>query len=222
MPETETVKIIKQITVGTETRDIGAKYDDAKNAIQTTYRKTSESYSKNDADSTFATKTALETLEATVNSDCVKTTGLDGTLRTFFTNNPDFTVPAAVNKTIEFVTDSSISLSNPEESPYQIVKVVVCDSEQIGDTEKVIVKLDETESTALARSYIEKGAIYEIYKKILIGKNKDGDTTVYTSSYNSWGDFSLRILTNGEPSNKQVTFMIYKEGWEENNPGGAQ
>lgn len=219
MPE---IKIVKQITVGSETRDIAAKYDVDKNEIKTTYRKISDSYTKDESDSTFATVEDLTELAAEVHTDYVKTEDVDTTIENFFTNNPDFTVPAVVNKSIEFVTDSSISLSNPEESPYQIVKVVVCDSEQIGDTEKVIVKLDETESTALARSYIEKGAIYEIYKKILIGKNKDGDTTVYTSSYNSWGDFSLRVLTNGEPSNKQVTFMIYKEGWEENNPGGAQ
>ena len=179
------INIVKKITIGNETKDIGAKYDEDKNEIKTTYRKASDSYTKTEIDETFATIEDLTELAAEVHTDYVKTEELDTTIEDFFTNNPDFTVQAVVNKNIEFVTDSSISLNNSEDNPYQIVKVVVCDSEQITDTETVVVKLDDTESTALARSFIEKGAIYEIYKKILIGSNKDGTTTVYTSSNNS-------------------------------------
>lgn len=219
MPE---IKIVKQITIGSETRDIGAKYDEDKNEIKTTYAKAGTSYTKEESDGKYATDADLTTLEATVNTDCIKTTGLEGALRTFFINNPGFTVPATINKSIDFITDSSISLNNSEENPYQIIKVIVCAADSIGDTETVVIKLDENESDGLARSFIEEGATYEVYKRVLVGKNIDGDASVYMSSNNSWGTFSLRIFTNGEPSTKKVTFMIYKEGWPENNSGGAQ
>lgn len=158
------------------------------------------------------------TTRADMNTKFVKTDEIENYVDEYIetiVENGELEVKATVNKSIEFKTDSFISLSNPEE-PYQIIKIWVVDATSIDDSDSVKIELDQTEAAVLTASYIRTGAVYEIYQKALICKNIDGTVFLRVSNNNNyWGTFSARILTQGEPSSKTVTFMVYKEGWEE-------
>jgi hypothetical protein len=155
------------------------------------------------------------TTRADMNTKFVKTDEIENYVDEYIetiVDNGELEVKATVNKSIEFKTDSFISLSNPEE-PYQIIKIWVVDATSIDDSDSVKIELDQTEAAVLTASYIRTGAVYEIYQKALICKNIDGTVFLRVSNNNNyWGTFSARILTQGEPSSKTVTFMVYKEG----------
>ena len=117
MPE-KTEKIVKQITIGTETRDIGAKYDANGSAIDTTYQTINLKTpltglkdvpeKKTVEDAIQGLKTAINATRADIATNYVDTEGLtdavQGAINTLVSNN-QLTVKVFENRKISVKTE---------------------------------------------------------------------------------------------------------------------
>lgn len=157
---------------------------------------------------------SLTELSAGVNTNCVKKDELDNEIQEFLNKAAEdgsLEIKAAVQKYITFKENETlIQLDSSKESDAgKIVKIIIYAGD-IEDADSVGVKLDMSEAETLSSSFIRPGATYEIYQKIVICKDTNGNARVFTSPYNSWGVFSIQSK-KGTP----FSAMVYREDWEE-------
>ena len=152
----------------------------------------------------------LTEVSADVNTNCVKKDELDNEIQEFLNKAAEdgsLEIKAAVQKYITFKENETlIQLDSSKESDAgKIVKIIIYAGD-IEDADSVGVKLDMSEAETLSSSFIRPGATYEIYQKIVICKDTNGNASVFTSPYNSWGVFSIQSK-KGTP----FSAMIYRE-----------
>lgn len=184
--------------------------NDMNTALESYYTK-DEVYDKEYIDGINQTLTEVS---ADVNTNCVKKDELDNEIQEFLNKAAEdgsLEIKASVQKYITFrENETLIQLDSSKESDAgKIVKVIVYAGD-IEDADSVGVKLDMSEAETLSSSFIRPGATYEVYQKIVVCKDTNGNVRVFTSPYNSWGVFSIQSK-KGTP----FSAMIYREDWEE-------
>lgn len=235
MPE-KTEKIVKQITIGTETRDIGAKYDANGSAIDTTYQTIKlqtpltglEGVPKKDTveDAIQGLKTAINTTRADIAENYVDTEGLtdavQGAINTLVSNN-QLTVKVFENRKISLKTELQ-SLVLPATTGYnKHIKVIIFNSSISDSTLKGEVEIDSIKLSSLDVQYLMNGAVYEIYQNVLLAVNSLGNTQTAISNQTQWTHFAITPDPN-KIGDSTFSALIFEEGWADkpNTQGGTQ
>ena len=173
---------VKTIKIGEDQRYISAKYDIDGNEIVDHYAKA------DDVNQEFNNiNKNIEEVNATINTNCVKNDDLENkvsdTINKLITNGT-LEVNAAVQKYITYENyTNSLSLSSQDQSG-RIIKIIIfnCTPE---DEDSVNITFDATEAKTLTSSFIREGAFYEIYEKLAICHDTNGNVQLFVSPYNS-------------------------------------
>lgn len=209
-------EIVKTITIGTDVRDIGAKYDNEGNSFKDVYLK------QGDASAIYVSITNAENpTTGFIKKNEASNYISDGLIQTELNNlvtSGSLKVPQ--NKRIYFKaasTNQEIKNESEEEDKRQLLKAIVyyVDTEAINDKLLGEAILSSSYSiNTLGHAYFLPGASFEIYKNVLICTNSFGDKTILAHEQpeleGAWTSLKLNFPAS-------FALLVYEEGWEELN-----
>lgn len=183
-------KTVKQITIGSDTRDIAAKYDEHNKRISTTYLKIENALTKDKTDEYYQEK-----LNSGIN---IKTINGESIL-----GNGNYNLTSEIGKEIEFVEGSSeifVKLSDIRHA-----KIILYDSGVSSNTAEVEVKFNNEVVSGITYDYLLKGAVFEVFDSLLVCTNNLGNVTTIRSS-KTISDLSIRDNGGGA-----LSALVYTE-----------
>lgn len=236
MPE-----MIKKIIIGSDEREIAAKYDFDGKTISTWYqpKELTTKIEENDIqgvpaasnveDAIQRLKQGINDTRATMNSNFVNNDGLAkavGDAIDALVKAGSLEVKAAQTKKITFIEKDSDdnplkSFSLTPTTGYKTyVKIKIFNS-SVSDANTVVKAVLDAKNISddLHSHGLGNGATYEIYKNMLFITNSLGNTYVVKSHQPEWTSFEIKTETMGDSS---FSVMVYEEGWEENTEGGEE
>lgn len=161
------IKTVKQITIGSDTRDIAAKYDEDNREIKTTYLKIKDALTEDLADARYQTILSSGINIKTINGESILGSG-------------NYNLTSEIGKEIEFVEDEAelfVTLSSVRH-----VKIIIYSSDVSDNQTAVEVKFNEEVVSGITYDYLLKGSSFEVFDSLLICTNNLGNTEVIRSA----------------------------------------
>lgn len=161
------IKTVKQITIGSDTRDIAAKYDEDNKEIKTTYLKIDDALTEDSADARYQKILNSGINIKTINGESILGSG-------------NYNVTSEIGKEITFVEDETelfVTLSS-----IRHVKIIIYSSDVSDNQTAVEVKFNEEVVSGITYDYLLKGSSFEVFDNLLICTNNLGNTEVIRSS----------------------------------------